>query len=133
MAKTPKEFVAGTLEVIAKIERMQNRLVMNVGEAVLSTCNDVANHAKSGHDDIMAHAGQRYINRTGLLTASISPALESADEKQVTGIVRAGMEYAANVELGTARTRAYPYMIPALEANKQNFRDKLNKAYEKSK
>lgn len=129
------KYVSGTQQMINNLLMQRNRVLANAGEAVEKTCVDVMNHAKAGHSGNMAHASQRYRNRTGDLTAGIGPPelLEVTLEK-VHGIVPSGMEYSMFVEFGTAinvRTgrpnRPYPFMQPALIANKDVLTNRLKK------
>jgi len=53
--------------------------------------------------------------RTGRLRASIAPEVETV-AGGVRGIVGSVVEYAPYVELGTKKSRAYPYLGPAVEA-----------------
>lgn len=125
--------VTGTQEVINNIMMQKNAMLKNAGEAVEKTCVDISNHAKANHSGNMAHANKRYQNRTMQLTHSITPELIKVDFKQVHGIVHtSSVEYAAAVELGVAcnvRTglpnNPYPYLGPALFANKETLKDRL--------
>ena len=119
--------------MVNELMMRRNRVLANAGEAVEMTCVDVMNHAKAGHAGNMAHANQRYRNRTGNLTAGIGPPelLEITYEK-VHGIVPCTEEYSAFVEFGIAinvRTgrpnRPYPYMQPALFANREAHANRL--------
>jgi hypothetical protein len=132
MAKASK-YVSGTQQMVNELLMRRNRVLANAGEAVEMTCVDVMNHAKAGHDGNMAHANQRYRNRTGNLTAGIGPPeLMEVTFKKVHGIVPSTMEYSVFVELGTAinvRTgrpnRPYPFMQPALMANRESHANRL--------
>ena len=132
--------MAGKYKYISGVERMRNNLLMQRSklvagavEAVEKTCVDVMNHAKAGHAGNMAHANQRYRNRTRNLTGSIGPPeIVEVTFDKVHGLVPAGMEYSAFVEFGISanvRTgrpnRPYPFLTPALLANKEVLANRL--------
>lgn len=52
---------------------------------------------------------------TGRLKSSITVHVDGRG-KDTVGLVGSNVEYAAYVELGTFRTRAQPYLVPALDA-----------------
>jgi HK97 gp10 family phage protein len=58
---------------------------------------------------------------TGALRNSITS--ESRLEQPLLFIVRDGVEYGVFVEFGTSRQAARPFMIPAIENNKEKFLD----------
>ena len=121
------QYVSGAQEMEFNLLMQHNIVLANAGEAVEKTCVDVMNHAKAGHAGNMAHANQRYRNRTGNLTAGIGPPeLVEVTFNRVHGIVPSTEEYSAFVEFGTAmnvRTgrpnRPYPFMMPGLMANRE--------------
>jgi len=127
------QYVSGADEMEFNLLMQNNKVLANAGEAVEKTCVDVMNHAKAGHAGNMAHANQRYRNRTGNLTAGIGPPeLVEVNFRRVHGIVPSTEEYSTFVEFGTAinvRTgrpnRPYPFMQPALFANKENLANRL--------
>lgn len=69
----------------------------------------------------------------GTLKASITSRVEV--EQEVTGIVGTNVDYADDVEFGTYKMSAQPYLFPALELNRKNIandiaegiREELNK------
>ena len=69
------------------------------------------------------HPDDRYYDRTGRLTNSIRADKVRARKDIITADVLAGtpglVEYAKDVEMGTSRSKAYPYLKPALEKNEQ--------------
>jgi HK97 gp10 family phage protein len=89
--------------------------------------NVVKNHAQANHRAApppgMGHPDNRYYDRTARLTNSIRPEKVNAKRDIITGNVLAGVpglvEYAAAVEFGTSRSRAYPYLGPALTQNEK--------------
>lgn len=67
------------------------------------------------------HPDDRYYDRTGRLTNSIRADKVKARSDIITANVLAGtpglVDYAAAVEFGTPRSRAYPFLGPALTEN----------------
>ena len=120
--------VFGTQQVINNILRQKDKKLDRIAIAVEKTCVDVANHAKAGHQGNQAHMNKRYRNQTSTLTRSIMPGLESVTFARVIGIVYTNMEYAPAVELGTVRNSPYPFMFPAIVANKDNFKRRVTEA-----
>lgn len=130
---TKSQYVSGAKEMEFNLLMQRNVVLANAGEAVEKTCVDVMNHAKAGHAGNMAHANQRYRNRTGNLTAGIGPPeLVEVNFNRVHGIVPSTQEYSSYVEFGIANNvrtgrpnRPYPFMQPALMANKENLAKRL--------
>lgn len=125
-------FVTGQQEMQNNLMMQRDKTTAKVGEAVERTCVDVANHAKAGHEGNMAHTSQRYRNRTSNLTNGIMPELLEVSFRRAHGIVFSGMDYSAFVEFGTSvnvRTgrpnRPYPFLTPALLANKEILAQRL--------
>jgi len=58
-------------------------------------------------------SGRAFTPRTGFLESSINWRFDSSTRKAV---VYANTPYAAHVELGTSRSRPYPYMKPRMDA-----------------
>lgn len=116
------QFIRGTQQVINRLTMEGDKFLAKIGEAVEKTCVDVSNHAKAGHQGNMAHATKRYQNQTSTLTRSITPELKEVSYKGVKGIVFTNMEYALYVEL------KYPFLYPAMMANKKNYEDRLKRA-----
>jgi hypothetical protein len=119
-------FVSGTQEVINNLMREASKIIDEVAHAIELTTNDIATHAKSGHEDNSAHMNKRYQNQTSNLTNSIQQGQLAILQKEITQDVIAGQDYAANVELGTSKSRPYPFMFPALMACKKKFEARLN-------
>ncbi len=121
--------VAGDKKVIENLEKAKYTLQGRIAVAVEKTLVDVANHAKAHHrrnED--PHAQGRFISQTGTLIRSITQGLSDINDQYIEGYVATNMEYAAFVELGTSRSRAYPYLQTALVANRENFQRRVDKA-----
>ena len=122
------KYVFGTQTVINNLMRQKDKRLDRIAVAVEKTCVDVANHAKAGHAGNQAHMSNRYRNQTSTLTRSIMPELESVSYNAVVGIVYSNVEYAAMVELGTAKHKPYPYLYPAIVASKDTFTRRIKEA-----
>lgn len=120
-----KFVLKGTETVLARMQRVRDAAINDAIVAVEQTCADICKHAKDGHAGNMAHASGRYKNRTSNLTNSIVPLEPVIDNGVITGYAAAMMEYAAFVELGTSRSRPYPYMFPAMAANRDTFKKRM--------
>lgn len=116
------QYVAGTQKVINNLMMAKSKMLKAIADGVEQCAVDVADHAKAGHVGDMAHAKQRYRNRTEILTASIESDLLKVGFDEVIGIVSTDIEYAEYVE------NIYPYMFPALIANKQIFNRRLTES-----
>jgi hypothetical protein len=86
--------------------------------------NEVVIHAKANHKAPPpegGHPDQRYYDRTARLTNSIRPEKVKVDAEILIANVLAGtpglVEYAAAIEFGTPRSRAYAFLGPALAEN----------------
>lgn len=124
MAVKIKAKTVGINDLLKNINVLQDAVVTSVTAGVAAVSVDVANYAKENHP---------FANRTGNLEASIHPLPVEQSGDVITGTVKAGMEYAAFVEFGTARSAPYPYMQPALEANRDNAIETLAKATDRAK
>ena len=118
-------FISGQREIENKLMMAKNQTLNRTGIAVEKSCIDVANHAKAGHESEHAHADERYRNQTGTLTRSIKPALEKVNFFEVTGVVFSNIEYASTVEIGGDGRKPYPFLFPALVANKDKFEQRM--------
>jgi len=107
-----------------------DKVVKSLGEIVNKTklsealqyCGElVVNYAKQNHT---------FQNRTTNLEHSIH-----REAHEIAGILEewviAGMPYGGFVELGTSRMAARPYLLPALEANKDTIMHVIGEALKK--
>jgi len=112
--------IIGLNNLLANVNTLKNSVVQVAGAvAVAQVTTEIADYAKATHP---------FTNRTGNLEASIHAKPVNVDGDIVTGYVQAGMEYAAHVEFGTSRAAPYPYMHPAIEANRENLRKTVGAA-----
>ncbi len=112
----------GADKMVAKLVSAKNRKLARIVDAVEMTGVQVRNHAASGHEGDVAHMNDRYANRTTNLTNSLAVSPAQISRKSVTVVVFAGMEYAPIIE------EIYPFLFPALVANKSHFKRNLNRA-----
>lgn len=123
MAKLIEVTIDGMSDLLKNIDLLKNNTInaQAVGMALVTV--DVANYAKQNHP---------FQNRTEKLENSIQPLPVKLDKDNVIeGSDRASMEYAEPVEFGTSRSRPYPFMIPARDANAKNLRDTMAKVQER--
>lgn len=111
MAKLIEVTTDGLNDLLRNIDTLKDTVLTAQAAGMAQVSVDVANTAKEGHS---------FTNRTGNLEASIQPEPVELDGNIITGVIRAGMNYAACVEYGTVKSAPYPFMEPAKEANKQN-------------
>ena len=108
---------------VMNAEEVKKSLVEIVDKTRLSEalkyCGElVVNYAKQNHT---------FQNRTGNLEKSIHREAHEV-AKVLEEWVIAGMPYASFVEFGTSRMAAKPYLIPALEAHKEEIIKVLKEA-----
>ena len=120
--------IKGLDSLMAKLNAMGGNVLDALGEAVYTTTMIA-----------MADAQANIHNRTGDLGRSIAQNTEiDFTPTSVTGTVAANMPYAVYVEQGThnefggVRNPPYPYMMPALNANKSTFEYLARKELEKA-
>ncbi len=77
----------------------------------------IANDAKSDHP---------YKDRTGNLTNSIQPGAIEISDTEVVAYVEARMAYASFVEFGTSRADPYPFLVPAMYRQLNNFQKAIS-------
>jgi HK97 gp10 family phage protein len=123
-------YVTGQQEVAARLHAAKKILHARVVEAVAVTTKFVQAHAKSGHEP-GAHSSGRYVDQTGKLTRSITSSSTTINNHKVKFTVIANAPHALPVELGTSRTRAYPFMVPALMASIPVYQNLLANAVQK--
>lgn len=118
----------GLKKVLSNFKNVQQSTVDRVAKATEQTAVLVANHAKANHDKGFAHAISRYENQTTNLTNSIMPELTKADKHSVEAMVHTNKEYAIKVEMGSSKTKPYPFMLPALISQRDEFQKRVGKA-----
>jgi HK97 gp10 family phage protein len=86
-------------------------------------------------DDLMRIANKdgslRFLTRTKNLVNSILPKRAKKTSRGLESKVVSGMEYSTTVEFGTARTRPFPFMRPALYENRENILRRIRAAVNK--
>lgn len=101
----------GINDLLRNINNHKSIIQTAVAAAVATVTKEIAIQARQNHP---------FTNRTTNLENSIQALPVQIDGNMVNGAVNAGMEYAAYVEYGTSRSAPYPYLHPAVEANKEN-------------
>ncbi len=97
-----------------------------LGNVVFYGCSKIMNDAKLAHG-LDAHSQGRYINRTTALTNSIQASNPKITDTNIKGTVVVLMNYAGKVELGSSKSRPYPFLFPAFEKNKAGIIDSVKK------
>lgn len=128
-----ESYVTGGQEAANKILRYLDKKIDGVSRVVELTSVDVANHAKSEHIGVEAHARNRYANVTSTLTRSISQRL-FVSPIDIIGTVFTNVQYGPDVEFGRrsgigysqSSGIGYPFMFPALRANENKFKVRLS-------
>lgn len=104
--------VVGVNDLLKNIDVCKNSVKTIVESAAVAVVSkDAAEYAKANH---------QFQNRSGNLEESIHPLPVQIKGDVVEGAVCAGKHYAPHVEYGTYRSAAYPYLNPAVEANREN-------------
>lgn len=125
--------IKGIEELLKNLQSFQGESKDIIVKAIYESCRLIQNEAKLGHG-LGAHSVGRYQNRFGHLTESIQAQIPKVSKTKIRGEVIAGMNYAANVELGgtytsesgkTLESRPYPYLFPAFEKYKSAINENI--------
>lgn len=111
--------VTGVEDTIQRIRNIRNEAIRNLSVATLAGATVV-------NDDAKARAPVR----TGNLRRSIHPELGEYSSERVTVWVGTDVEYAPYVEMGTSKQAAQPYLRPALNENRQDIIDSVEKIFQ---
>lgn len=103
---------------IGGLEKLQKKLKKNV------TMNDVKIVVKQNGAELQSKAQNNAPVDTGNLKRSIGLSIEDAG---MTAKVKPTADYAGYVEYGTRFMEAQPYMKPALDEQKQQFKNDMKK------
>lgn len=121
--------VEGLYDLLQKINVAKDMALTATAAAMAVVTKKAAEDAQRNHT---------FRNRTGNLESSIIPLPVETDGSQVVGAVnatassKAGMEYAPYVEFGTSRSAPYPFLRPAVEANKDFMTETVAKTVERA-
>lgn len=113
--------VQGIKPLIATLGRISQETLRKAREIVGKNSVRAANHAKEDHSKGMAHAIGRYENQTSNLTNDIRVHGPFETQDSIEGVVATSKEYAPKVEFGGSRSKAFPFMGPALHAVEPKF------------
>lgn len=130
-------------DFVGRLQKLKGFMDPNIVQAMGVAQNLVVQDAKANHERAPEggeHPSSRYYDRTGNLTGSIRPGNVRVYLDAIEGEVHAGgaaaggsVAYAAAIEHGTKTGhKAYPYIGPALESQKEKvlavFEDAVKKA-----
>jgi len=122
-----KAIVFGRDALVHNMSKFKKSLVDKLVTAVEMTQVKVAEHAKKRHAS-NAHNYDRFVTRLGGLEQSIQPGQVYISDQVLRGVIDARMPYASYVENGTSRTKAYPFMLPAIVENMEFFKKRVSAA-----
>jgi hypothetical protein len=112
--------VLGREQLVKNMTNWKAAFVAKIATQVEIIQSKVVDHARAGHGK-GAHGRSRFETQTGGLEESIQPGKVYITESVVRGVVEARMPYASFVEAH------YPFMVPAIAAHGQEFRNRLAK------
>lgn len=108
--------IKGLNELKKNLDIFKRQTFDLVKKAIQESAIMIQNEAKQNHGE-NAHATNRYIDRTANLTNSIQATIAQETIDKIMVNVIAGMQYASSVELGTVKSRPFPFLFPAYEKN----------------
>ena len=111
--------VRGQEELLRNLSKYGQVKVAEIYQAVATVQAMVVNDARMTHP---------YTDRTTNLTKSIQAGVVTLDDDTVSAEVKAEAEYASFVEMGTSRSKPYPFLTPAIERNQAVFFKAVKKA-----
>ena len=109
--------VIGVQAVLNKIGQVEKQYAAATARGINKTAIDIQADAKKRVTALK-------LVDTGKLRASINLQKRATATSQ-TAIVRAAVNYAAFHEFGTSRMRARPFMVPAMEENKNKLKPNI--------
>ncbi len=109
----------GITEIVANIKKYEARSERRIKIAIDMTQSQVVTEARTNHP---------YQDHTENLTNSIQKIPIQVERGSIVGQVEAYMPYASKVEGGTSRSRAYPFLAPAVLKNERFFVRQIAKA-----
>lgn len=109
----------------AKFRARREKLGSDTKKAVNACCLKVERDIKANMSpDGPSAPGEAPAVDTGRLRASIAHRVEM-ESGEAVGLVGTSVEYAPWLEFGTTRMQARPFMVPAIERNREWIRNKL--------
>lgn len=130
--------MSATVVGMEKLAKNLSSYSDNVVKAVVSGCQltqaQIVNHARANHSKD-AHSSGRFISHHGGngLVGSIQPGQIEISDEDVTAEIIARQPYASFVEEGTSRSKAYPYLEPAVQANRKAFSENIRRFIQRAK
>jgi HK97 gp10 family phage protein len=111
--------VSGQEELLRNLSTYARVKVAEIYQAVATVQAVVVNEAKLNHP---------YTDRTTNLTKSIQAGVVEIQDDTVSAEIKAEAEYASFVEMGTSRSKPYPFLTPAIERHQSTFFRALQRA-----
>jgi len=111
--------VNGQEELLRNLSKYEAEKVKDIYEAAAAVQAIVVNDARADHP---------YKDRTTNLTKSIMAGVVNVEDDNVTAEVKAEAEYASYVEMGTSRSKPYPFLYPAVMRAQKIFLNAMRKA-----
>ena len=129
----------GLKELNANLKLVETFTMAELKQAMEISQALVANSAKANHlkaknlsaAERKVHSDPRFYSWSQKLVNSIHAEKVKVSAFGIKGEVSAGEKYAARVELGTANSRAFPFLEPALAKNSQEIINILGAAVKK--
>jgi len=122
----------GLPELKKNIESFKREVVDVLYKTLFHGLTLIQNEAKLNHEK-GAHALGRFESKSTNLTQSTQALEPKILGKKIKGTVIAGMNYAEKVELGSAKSRPYPFLFPAFEHNEPIIMKELEEIIKKIK
>lgn len=121
------KYVKGLDKLKINLEAIKAKKIIQITKAVEMTAVDILNSAQRNHGE-NAHSNLRYKNRTVRLTRSFRITKTKVKPRSIKTAVYTGTKYAPHVEYGTIKTRAFPFLRPALDGVSYVYQLRIKKA-----
>lgn len=111
--------ISGQEELLNNLSAYEQVKVAEIYQAMATVQAMTVNEARKKHP---------YKDRTTNLTKSIQAGVGVIQDDYVSAEIKAEAEYASWVEMGTSRSKPYPFLTPAIEKNQATFFRAVQKA-----